>query len=137
MFVVLFSTTEHDDVDVSEYRRTSGRMRELVSHVPGFISYNSYGSDDGTGVAVVRFDAEEALNAWRTLPEHRAAQERGRDEFYGEYWVQVCETVRAGSRGKAGTSTTSGACAPPDRRSLRRPWAASALACACAEAPRA
>jgi len=94
MFVVLFSTTERDDVDVSEYRRTSGRMHELVSHVPGFISYNSYGSDDGTGVAVVRFDSEEALNAWRTLPEHRAAQERGRDEFYGEYWVQVCETVR-------------------------------------------
>ena len=94
MFVVLFSTTERDDVDLSEYRRTSARMHELVSQVPGFISYNSYGSEDGPGVAVVRFDSEEALTAWRTLPEHRAAQERGRDEFYREYWVQVCETVR-------------------------------------------
>lgn len=94
MFVVLFSTTERDDVDLSEYRGTSARMHELVSQVPGFISYNSYGSDDGPGVAVVRFDSEEALKAWRTLPEHRAAQEQGREAFYEEYWVQVCETVR-------------------------------------------
>ena len=95
MLVVLFSTTERDDVDVSEYRRTSARMHELVSQVPGFISYNGYRSDDGQpGVAVARFDSEQALETWRALPEHRAAQERGRHEFYREYWVQVCETVR-------------------------------------------
>jgi len=94
MFVVLFSTTERDDVDLSEYRQTSARMHELVSEVPGFISYNDYESEEGRGVAVVRFDSEEALTAWRTLPEHRAAQERGRKAFYEEYWVQVCTTVR-------------------------------------------
>lgn len=94
MLVVLFSTTERDDVDVSEYRRTSARMRELVSQMPGFVSYNSYWSEEGRGVAVVRFDSDDALNAWRTLPEHRAAQERGREAFYAEYWVQVCQTVR-------------------------------------------
>ena len=102
MFVVLFSTTERDDVDASEYRRTSDRMHELVSHMPGFISYNGYGSEDGQGVAVVRFDSEEALDAWRTLPEHRAAQERGREAFYREYWVQVCETVREYRSTRAG-----------------------------------
>ncbi len=95
MLVVLFSTTERDDMDLSGYRGTSGRMHELVSQVPGFISYNGYQSDDGQpGVAVARFDSEQTLETWRALPEHRAAQERGRDEFYREYWVQVCETVR-------------------------------------------
>lgn len=94
MFVVLFSTTERDDVDLSEYRRTSARTHEAVSQVPGFISDKSYGSEDGPGVAIVRFDTEEALTAWRTLPEHRAAQELGRAASYEEYWVQVCETVK-------------------------------------------
>jgi hypothetical protein len=27
---------------------------------------------------------------------HVAAQRRGREAFYQEYWIQVCETVREG-----------------------------------------
>ena len=33
-------------------------------------------------------DADEA--AWRDDAAHRAAQQRGRDEFYAEYDVAVC-----------------------------------------------
>ena len=69
-------------------------MRELVATVPGFISYNSYRAEDGEAVAIVRFDSEEALDAWRLHPEHRAAQDDGRRSYYQEYWVQVCSTLR-------------------------------------------
>lgn len=31
-----------------------------------------------------------------TYPEHVAAQRRGREAFYDEYWIQVCSTVREG-----------------------------------------
>lgn len=94
MIVVLFSTTAREDVDVEDYRRTSARMRELVATIPGFISYNVYQGENGEGVAVVRFDSEEALEAWRGHPEHQKAQQKGRSSYYQDYWVQVCSTLR-------------------------------------------
>ena len=94
MIVVLFSTTPREDLDVEAYRRTSAVMRELVAAMPGFISYNTYTADSGEGIAVVRFESEEALEAWRTHPEHQQAQAMGRSTYYQEYWVQVCSTLR-------------------------------------------
>jgi heme-degrading monooxygenase HmoA len=94
MIVVLFSTTPRDDLDVETYRHTSARMRELVAAIPGFISYNTYSADSGEWIAVVRFESEEALDAWRTHTEHQHAQAMGRSEYYQEYWVQVCSTLR-------------------------------------------
>src|SRR3989442_8384281 len=38
--------------------------------MPGFISFNSYVSDDDEELLVARFDSLEALEAWRTDPEH-------------------------------------------------------------------
>ena len=62
--------------------------------MPGFLSYKRYGAEDGEEIEVVRFDSEEGLDAWRTHPEHREAQRRGREEFFEEYWVQVCSPIR-------------------------------------------
>jgi heme-degrading monooxygenase HmoA len=42
----------------------------------------------------LEFENEAALRAWRMHPEHRAAQQKGRDSFYEEYKVQVCEVLR-------------------------------------------
>lgn len=49
MIIVLFSTVARQDVDVEDYQRTSARMRELVSIIPGFISYNAYAGETGEG----------------------------------------------------------------------------------------
>lgn len=94
MIVVLFSTTPREDLDVEAYRYASVRMRELVAAMPGFISYNTYTADSGEGIAVVRFESEEAFEAWRTHPKHQQAQAMGRSGYYQEYWVQVCSTLR-------------------------------------------
>jgi heme-degrading monooxygenase HmoA len=72
-------------------------MAEIVSSIPGFISYNSYTSEEGDEMAVVRFDsleALEALDAWRTQPEHLEAQEKDRALWSERYWIQVSSTVR-------------------------------------------
>jgi heme-degrading monooxygenase HmoA len=94
MIVVLFSVTPRADADAADYRETSARMHEIVEAMPGFVSYKDYEADDGEGIAVVRFESEEALDEWRDHPEHRAAQRKGRESFYERYWVQVCRTVR-------------------------------------------
>jgi heme-degrading monooxygenase HmoA len=92
--VVLFKTHLRDGADEEAYARTCERMHELVAHLPGFTSIRGYTSDDGDKVDIVRFESEEALKAWRSDPEHREAQRRGREEFYDRFSVQACRVFR-------------------------------------------
>jgi heme-degrading monooxygenase HmoA len=92
--VVIFKTHLRKGADEAEYARTSRRMHELVETIPGFISIKGFRSNDGEEIDIVRFANEAALEAWRMQPEHRATQERGRQEFYDHYWVQACRVFR-------------------------------------------
>ncbi len=80
MVIVLFKAKLREDVDQAEHDRTFERMLELVSAMPGFISVDGYSASAGGDLAVVRFESEEALLAWRRHPEHVSAQQRGRSE---------------------------------------------------------
>jgi heme-degrading monooxygenase HmoA len=92
--VVIFKTHLREGANAKEYERTSRRMREIVGEIPGFISIKGYTAEDGEEIDIVRFSDEKALEAWRTQPEHRSTQERGRKEFYDHYWVQACRVFR-------------------------------------------
>lgn len=94
MIVAMASFKDRQGADHAELERTFDRMRELVTTIPGFVSYKSYTAEDGEELEVARFESEEALEAWRSFPEHVEAQQRGRDEFFDAYWVQVCVAIR-------------------------------------------
>ena len=94
MIVAMASFRSRRDADEDGLERTFERMRELVATIPGFISYKSYVAEDGEELEVVRFESEGSEEAWRSFPEHVDAQRRGRDEFFDEYWVQVCVPIR-------------------------------------------
>jgi hypothetical protein len=59
----------------------------------GFLSCNTYTADSGEGIAVARFESEEAPQARQIHTEHQQAQDMGRWVCYQEYWVQVCSTL--------------------------------------------
>ncbi len=69
-------------------------MQEIVSSIPGFISYNAYTDEGGEEMIVVRFDSLDALDRWRNDPEHLETQEKSRALWSEDYWVQVSTTVR-------------------------------------------
>jgi len=94
MIIVLFSIAMRDDADVEAEAEASDRMWSIVSAMPGFISYKAYTAEDGETIAVVRYESREALDAWKGQPEHRVTQERARQEWYDEHWVQASETFR-------------------------------------------
>jgi heme-degrading monooxygenase HmoA len=94
MIVAMASLKSREGADEGELERTFERMRELVATIPGFLSYKNYVAEDGEELEVVRFESEAALESWRTHPEHLEAQRRGRDEFFDDYWVQVCAAIR-------------------------------------------
>ena len=67
---------------------------ELTVSAPGFVSYKDYASSDGESVTVVEFESHETLAAWRSHPEHVAAQELGRAKYFETYRISVADIVR-------------------------------------------
>jgi heme-degrading monooxygenase HmoA len=94
VIVVVFRIKLRPDLPVAEYEETGARMVELVSDLPGFLGMD-YAATDGGELLVARFESHEALARWRNHPEHLAAQERGRERFFAEYRIEVCEEVRS------------------------------------------
>ncbi|HVN39846.1 MAG TPA: hypothetical protein VMW19_16910 [Myxococcota bacterium] len=43
----------------------------------------------GERVALVEFETETRSRAWAAHPEHRKAQQEGRDLYYSEYSLQI------------------------------------------------
>jgi heme-degrading monooxygenase HmoA len=77
-----------------EYVALVERMAALAKTMPGYISHKGFFADDGERVTIVEFEDEDGMRAWRTNPEHRAAQRLAREKYYTEYRVQVCTLDR-------------------------------------------
>jgi len=77
-----------------EYVALVERMNELARTMPGYISHKGYFAEDGERVTIVEFEHEEGMRAWRTNPEHIAAQKLARQKYYTEYQIQVCTLDR-------------------------------------------
>jgi heme-degrading monooxygenase HmoA len=93
MVIVLFEHRLRADVDQDEWQQTFGRMVGLASEMPGFISINGYAAEDGGGLAVVRFESDEDVQAWKAHPDHMEAQARGREAFFESYKMTVAGSI--------------------------------------------
>jgi heme-degrading monooxygenase HmoA len=94
MVVVVFRGRVRPGVDQQALGQLGQRMYSIAAAMPGYISYKDFAAEDGETVSIVEFDTQDSLAAWREHPEHKAAQQRGRDEFFSEYHIQVCAPVR-------------------------------------------
>ena len=77
-----------------EYVALVDQMEKLARTMLGYISHKGFFADDGERVTIVEFEHEEGLRAWRTNPEHIAAQKLARQKYYTAYHVQVCTLDR-------------------------------------------
>jgi heme-degrading monooxygenase HmoA len=94
VIVVVFRITHRADLPTAEYEELGARMFELVGAMPGFLGMD-YAAVEGGELLVARFDSHEALDAWREEPEHKLAQQLGRERFFAQYKIEVCEVVRS------------------------------------------
>src|SRR5262249_19548221 len=53
-----------------------------------------YVAEDGERLTLFEWESADTLRAWATHPEHLPVQELGRQKFYTQYHLQVCELVR-------------------------------------------
>ena len=93
-YVVIFRSTRKLD-DGQLYSQWSEKMENLVKTIDGYEHHFSF-RDETTrgGVTVSYFKSLEAISQWRQLDQHKVAQQLGRDSFYEEYSIQVCEVLR-------------------------------------------
>jgi len=78
----------------AEYATRAAEIAALAATMPGLVDVKEFAAPDGERVTLVTFADEAAQTAWREHAEHRIAQQQGRDRFYAEYSIQVCDTRR-------------------------------------------
>lgn len=93
MVVVVFRSRIRGE-GAEEFQRLADQMYALASSMPGFLSYKVYTAEDGERVSIHEWETAEHLRAWREHPEHRKAQRLGRERFYSDYTLYVCEEPR-------------------------------------------
>ena len=96
MVVVVFRFRIDTEANLEELGALIEKMKAFVSEAPGFLSVKDFAAEDGEVAAIAEFDSLESVDAWRDHPEHVAAQKRGREEFFEEYRLQVCNLIRTG-----------------------------------------
>ena len=95
MIVTVFRSRlrpEHTD----EYAKAADAMSSAAMKMPGYISHKGFTAEDGERVTIVEFESIETHRAWAEHAGHRATQKLGRERFYSEYSIQVCEVLRSG-----------------------------------------
>src|SRR5579859_7103774 len=74
------------------YFKLAGELGKEAETMPGFVSRKVYVAEDGERLTIVEFESWETHRAWAEHPKHRAAQKLGREQFYAEYSIQICES---------------------------------------------
>ena len=76
------------------YFKLAAELGAEAAAMPGFVARKVFVADDGERVTIVEFDSEENHRGWAAHHGHRMAQRLGREQFYSEYSIQVCQTIR-------------------------------------------
>ncbi|MDN3016074.1 antibiotic biosynthesis monooxygenase [Paenibacillus sp. BSR1-1] len=90
-YAVIFASqrTEGDN----GYGKMADRMLELASQHEGFLGVES-ARDSELGITVSYWNSLEAIKKWKDQVEHKAAQARGKSEWYKNFSLRVCKVER-------------------------------------------
>ena len=91
-FAVIF-TSQRTAADRG-YEHMAQRMVELAAQQPGFLGVESVRDAAGLGITVSYWRSREDICAWREHAEHQAAQAAGREVWYADYRLRICEVMR-------------------------------------------
>ena len=96
-YVAVIFTNRQVAGDHPDYDRTAGRMVELAQTIDGYLGIESVRGHDGTGITVSYWRDHDAIERWRSHPEHLDAQAGGRNDWYAWYELRVATVERASS----------------------------------------
>lgn len=96
MIVTIFRSRLRDE-GREDYLQLAPRIAELARGMPGYIAHKVFVAEDGERVTIVEFEDEASQQAWARQLDHVAAKKQGRESFYAEYSLQICQVTRSSS----------------------------------------
>jgi heme-degrading monooxygenase HmoA len=95
MIAIIFEVWPKDGHRAA-YLDIAASLRPHLTTIPGFISVERFESltQPGKLLSVSFFEDERALEHWRKLPDHRAAQALGREKHFADYRLRVAGVIR-------------------------------------------
>lgn len=93
MIVVVFRARLRPDADLAALGPLYEEMYGHISQIPGFLGVKDFTAGDGEAVTIVEFESLASLELWKNHPDHLRAKERGRNEFFSEHSIQICEQL--------------------------------------------
>jgi len=78
------------------YLDIAAELKPLLGEVDGFLSVERFQSltDPAKMLSLSFFRDEAALENWRSLAEHRAAQKAGREGLFAGYRLRIASVIR-------------------------------------------
>lgn len=95
MIAVIFEVWPKDERREA-YLDLAAQLRPLLDGIEGFISVERFESLTSPGkiLSLSFWRDEQAVERWRKLSEHRAAQARGRADIFRDYRLRVAGVIR-------------------------------------------
>ncbi len=95
MIAVIFEVWPRDGHRAA-YMERAAALKHHLADIPGFISVERFESlmEPGKLLSLSFWEDEAALEHWRKLPDHRAAQSSGRDIHFADYRLRVAGVIR-------------------------------------------
>jgi heme-degrading monooxygenase HmoA len=78
------------------YLQTAALLCEHLQHIDGFMSIERFESltQPGKRLSLSFWRDEAAVKQWRNLPEHRQAQQAGRQRMFADYRLRIASVLR-------------------------------------------
>ena len=95
MIAVIFEVWPRDGYKQA-YLDVAAQLRTQLNEIEGFISIERFESlsEPGKLLSLSIFRDEQAVEAWRQLEEHCAAQAFGREKAFKDYRLRVASVIR-------------------------------------------
>ncbi|HEU4776418.1 MAG TPA: antibiotic biosynthesis monooxygenase [Telluria sp.] len=95
MIAVIFEV-QPNSAHKGDYLDTAAALKPLLEQIDGFISIERFESLTTAGkiLSLSFWRDEEAVQRWRALEAHRAAQAKGRAGIFDDYRLRVAHVVR-------------------------------------------
>jgi heme-degrading monooxygenase HmoA len=79
-----------------EYLDLAAELRPILETIDGFISIERFESltEKGKILSLSFFRDEEAVAAWRNIPQHRRTQSKGRATIFENYRLRIAGVIR-------------------------------------------
>ncbi|RJX29647.1 MAG: antibiotic biosynthesis monooxygenase [Desulfarculus sp.] len=77
------------------YLEIAQSLREHVLKAPGFIAMERFRSipNEGKICSLSFWEDEASVEAWKNFPQHRAAQQRGKEHLFSKYRIRVAKVL--------------------------------------------